>query len=202
MIPRGANASGAEFGYGDRDFVIGLLGRFDRVKGQPELIEAVSRLRHGLDMENVRLLLIGFETATSEADVRRLIFDHDIEAEARITGKRDDVPALLSALDVGVVASLGSEAIARAALEIMAAERPLISTSVGVMPDLVSDRALVPPGDIPALALKLADVIKHPSLRDHLLSTQRRVMTQLTHREFLRRTMSVYQGLLDDVPRG
>ena len=58
----------------------------------------------------------------------------------------------LRALDVGVVASLWSETIARAALEIMACGRPLVSTSVGVMPDLLPASALVAPGDVDALA--------------------------------------------------
>ena len=69
-----------------------------------------------------------------------------------ITGKVPDVTACLSALDVGVVASLWSETIARAALEIMACGRPLVSTSVGVMPDLLPASALVAPGDVDALA--------------------------------------------------
>lgn len=35
----------AQYGFADNDIVIGMLGRFDRVKGQRELIEAVAKAR-------------------------------------------------------------------------------------------------------------------------------------------------------------
>lgn len=195
--PEGRARVRAEFGFTDQDQVIGLVGRFDQVKGQRELIQAVSKMRHDLEMRNVRLLLVGFPTAVSQAQVEAWIEEARIGAVTRITGPRKDLRACLSALDVGAVCSLGSEAIARAAFELMAADRPLVSTRVGVMPDLVPDQALVPPGDVPALTLKLVEVLKHPELRGELVRAQAGTMTQHSHRDFLQRTLSVYQGLLE-----
>jgi len=79
--------------------------------------------------------------------LRGWIKEHGIESITAITGKRPDIPACLNALDLGVVASLWSETIARAALEIMATGVPLISTGVGVMPDLLEPEALFGPGE-------------------------------------------------------
>ena len=115
-----------------------------------------------------------------------------MENNVTITGKVPDVAACLSALDVGVVASLWSETIARAALEIMACDRPLVSTSVGVMPDLLPASALVPPGDVDALA----DVLRRAATdaawcRELAAACSERIAT-LGDADFLNRTLAVY----------
>ena len=185
-----------EFGFGPDDLVVGLLGRFDRVKGHRETIRAVARLRKQ-GLENVRLFLIGFDTAMTSSEIEADIRDAGIEGITRISGKRDDVSQCISALDIGVVASLWSEAIARSALEIMAAGRPLVSTDVGVMPDLVSPPVLVPPGDSEALAEAVAK-LTDKTVRDEVLLQQKRTMSQLTLEEFLKRSLNLYHSLLDD----
>jgi len=52
-------------------------------------------------------------------------------------GKRDDVAALLSAADLGVLSSIGSEGFSRAVLEYMSKGLPTVGTRVGAVPDLV-----------------------------------------------------------------
>lgn len=186
-----------EFGFKQDETVVGLLGRFDRVKGHKELIEAVANLRsHG--KKHVRLFLIGFDTAMTRSEINTWIEDNRIKGITRISGKRDDVAACISAIDIGVVASLWSEAIARSALEIMAAGRPLVSTDVGVMPDLSAPETLVPPGDVPALAETIARVDNDRQFREAVLTAQKRTMSQLTLDEFLKRSLNLYSSLLDE----
>ena len=185
-----------EFGFGPDDLVVGLLGRFDRVKGHKETIEAVAALRRD-GMENIRLFLIGFDTAMTRDQIEAHIADAGVGDITRISGRRDDVAACVSALDIGVVASLWSEAIARSALEIMAADRPLVSTNVGVMPDLVDPAVLVDPEDADGLARAVGAVARDPELREKILAAQKRTMSQLTLDEFLKRTLNLYQSLVD-----
>ena len=195
--PDGRERVRREFGFGPDELVIGLLGRFDRVKGHKELIEAVARLRRqGLDA--VRLFLIGFDTAMTAAEIEAHIEENNVGDITRISGRRDDVGACVSALDIGVVASLWSEAIARSALEIMAADRPLVSTDVGVMPDLTVPSMLVKPGDADGLAATIARLAGDPALREEVLAAQKRTMSQLTLDEFLKRTLNLYKSLLDE----
>lgn len=193
---KGRDRVRAEFGFGPGDVVVGLVGRFDRVKGHKETIEAVARLRDR-GMDTVRLFLIGFDTAMTSSQIQASIDEHGLCDITRISGRRDDVPACISALDIGVVASLWSEAIARSALEIMAAERPMVSTSVGVMPDLTAPAMLVEPGDPAALADTLARLINDPALRTQVLEAQKRTMSQLTLEEFLKRSLNLYTSLID-----
>ena len=185
----------AVYNYNPDDQVVGLLGRFDRVKGQKELIQAVARLRRQGN-QRLRLLLIGFTTATTQAEVESWIAEAGIADITRITGKVDDVVGHLCALDVGVIASLWSETIARAALEIMACARPLVSTSVGVMPDLLPAEALCPPADENALAQLLQRALDDASFRERLVSASASTMRELDSTHFLQKTLSVYEDAL------
>ncbi len=187
----------AEFGFKPEHIVIGLLGRFDRVKGQKELIEAVGVLKkQGLD--NIRLFLIGFETATSLRQIQDWIKENQIADITQISQKREDVVACISALDVGVVASLWSEAIARAALEIMACERALISTDVNIMPDLLPQEALYPATQPQMLVPLLKRVSTDEAFRSNLVQAHKTTMSQLSGQDFLSRTLNMYQRLLED----
>ncbi len=184
-----------EFGYSTEHVVIGLLGRFDRVKGQKELITAVAELYHGKGLRHIRLLLVGFESATRLAEVQAWIAEAGISDITAITGKRPDIRACICAMDVGVIASLWSEAIARAALEIMACGRPLVSTRVGVMPDLLPSDALCSENNTTALAELLYKAVADTPWREELgLICARRIKT-LEARHFLDTTLQVYESL-------
>ena len=189
--PEGRAAVRARYGFTDRDVVVGLLGRFDLVKGQKEAIAALARLVGG-GLRNIRLLLLGFSTATLQEEVEAWIRGAGMEAYVTITGRVPDVAACLSALDVGLVASLWSETIARAALEIMACGRPLVSTSVGVMPDLLPASALTPPGDVGALADLLRRAATDADWRRELARACSERIATLGDRDFLDQTLAVY----------
>ncbi len=195
--PEGRKKVREQFGFADDEFVIGMLGRFDRVKGQKELIEALAKTRMNIGNKKIKLFLIGFPTATSRHEVDTWLENNNLSDITAISGKCADVNACISAMDLGVIASLWSETIARAALEIMACQRPLISTNVGVMPDLLPKEALFPPEDVNSLSLKLTEAINRPEFREMLLEEHARTMSQLSGEDFLKRTMTLYQGVLE-----
>ncbi|MGE4505544.1 MAG: glycosyltransferase family 4 protein [Desulfovibrionaceae bacterium] len=196
--PEGRERVRAEFGFAQEDFVVGLLGRFDEVKGQRELIHAVARLRSERGLGRLRLFLIGFETATRLRRVEEWIKEAGLGDAAAISHHRDDVAACISALDLGVVASLWSEAIARAALEIMSCGRPLISSNVNVMPDLVPEEGIYDVDDPDGLFALLGRAATDDELRARLVQAHAATMSQLSGADFLNRTLNLYQSLLED----
>ena len=77
------------------------------------------------------------------------------------TGSRNDVPQLMAALDVCVVASL-KETLSQVVLEAMAAGVAVVATAVGGIPECVvsgETGLLVPPRDSDALARALIDLL-------------------------------------------
>jgi len=122
-----------EFGLGDGP-VLGMVSRLAAQRGHELLIRGFQRLLP--DFPTARLLLVGKGEArgTLEELVRGLgLRDHVI-----FTGYRDgDLPAVLAALDVFVLMGAGSDESCRAALEAMAAGRPVLARRVGALPDAV-----------------------------------------------------------------
>jgi glycosyltransferase involved in cell wall biosynthesis len=88
----------------------------------------------------------------------------------RFLGRRDDAGDLLAACDVFVLPSR-LEGLGVAALEAMAAARPVVASAVGGLAEaVVHERTglLVPPEDPGALAAALARLLRDPSLRARL----------------------------------
>ncbi len=155
-----------EFGFKDDDYVVGIVGRFDFVKGHKVLIEAVAQLYHKNNMKNIKLFLIGFDTTIKSGEITDLLEKYGIREISCITGFREDINSCINAMDLGVIASLGSEAICRVAMEIMAAGIPVISSDTGVLPEILPKENIYSRGN----SEELADKIINHSDKINLLS--------------------------------
>ncbi len=141
--------------------IVGALGRLDPVKGYDTLIAAVARLC----AEGVRLRCVIAGLGPEEARLRRLIHQSGLGREVTLLGLREDVPALLRAFDVAVMASR-SEGAPLAIIEYMAAGLPIVATRVGGIPELIEPGVhgiLVEPDDPVALADGIRRLLEHPT---------------------------------------
>lgn len=138
-----------EFKIAADDFAVGIVGRFDPVKGHKNLIKAVAKLYHG-GMKNIRLVIAGFDAVSSTADIEKMLAEYNIKDITVMTGKREDIADIYNCLDVCVVSSLGSEAICRVGMEAMACGVPLITSDTGVLPEI--SKNVYPKDDWEALA--------------------------------------------------
>lgn len=131
----------------------GLVGRLQRIKGHHVFIEAAGLVAAA--RPEARFLLAGTGTRRQASSYKAQARELGFADRLVLFGHLDNLPEVLASLDVGVIASLGSEGSSRVALEMMASGLPLASTRVGGIPDLTESAAaarLVPPGDPAALA--------------------------------------------------
>ena len=143
---------------------LGIVGRLSPVKGHAALLRAAAELAH--EGRRFRLWVVGAEKQVSVQHLRSFAADLGIGDRMVVTGFVDDALAYAAALDVGIVCSLGSEAVSRSALEFMALGVPVVATRVGALPEIVGDaRQLAVPGDPAALARVLARLIDNADLR-------------------------------------
>ena len=138
-----------EFNIKEEDFLVGIVGRFDPIKGHENLIKAVSKL-YSNGIKNIKLMIAGFDAVSSSSDIEKMINDNGIKDITIMTGKREDIADIYNALDVCVVSSLGSEAICRVGMEAMACGVPLITSDTGVLPEI--SKNIYPKDDWEALA--------------------------------------------------
>lgn len=113
--------------------VVGTVGRLDPVKGQAGLIQAFS----GIPRDIPSLLVIAGD-GPCRAELDAVARATGCQDRVRILGEREDIPAVLRALDIFVLPSLG-EGISNAILEAMATALPVIASRVGGNGELVTD---------------------------------------------------------------
>jgi len=88
-------------------------------------------------------------------------------------GRRDDIPTILAAADVVVMPSY-REAQGIAIIEALAAERPVVASNVGGIPEMITDGEngiLVPSHDPAALASAIGLIFKKPEIGAQLAAT-------------------------------
>ncbi|ADY74067.1 glycosyl transferase group 1 [Desulfurobacterium thermolithotrophum DSM 11699] len=118
--------------------LIGVVGRLDPVKGHELFIKALSILKKK-DLK-VKGLIVGEEKNVKLSDLKTLAQTLGVNKDIFfITERRKDIVDLMSAIDIGIVPSKGSEMIARTLLEFMACEKPVVATAVGVLPEIVKE---------------------------------------------------------------
>ncbi len=122
----------------ENDYVVGVVGRFDPVKGHEVFLHACSKA-YNRGLKELKIILAGFPENISIANMEKLINDNGLKDITIITGRVDDITYVMNACDLGVISSLGSEAICRVAMEFMACSVPIISSNAGVLPEMLPD---------------------------------------------------------------
>ncbi len=150
----------------ERAWVVGTVGRLERVKDQVRLVRAFARLRELLPerFPDLRLAIIG--DGPERRAVKRAVEEAGIADRAWLAGSRSDLPELLRGMDCFALPSL-AEGIPVTVLEAMASGLPVVASRVGGIPELVVDGqtgALVPAADTDALARALASYARDPAL--------------------------------------
>jgi colanic acid/amylovoran biosynthesis glycosyltransferase len=141
------------------------VGRLCEQKGHLLLIEALGRLkRDGVEAE---LVLIG--DGELRAEMEKSIVEHDLAAQMRLRGWAD-ASTVRQKLDdaCAVVLPSFAEGLPVVIMEAFARGRPVLSTYVAGIPELVvpgQNGWLVPAGSVEALVETLRQVLNTPGLR-------------------------------------
>ncbi|HKG35640.1 MAG TPA: glycosyltransferase family 4 protein [Solirubrobacterales bacterium] len=149
------------------------VARLVRHKGHATLLRAVAKLRdEGLAL---RVALVG--EGPERAGLERLRAELGIEdvVEFRGLAGQDELPALLADADVFCLPTL-AETVGVASMEAMAAGRPVVSSRLMGVPELVEDGVsglLVTPGREGELAKALRRLAEEPELRERLAAEGR-----------------------------
>ena len=156
-----------EIGVANDAPLVGMVARFDTVKGHDTFLAAAGRLLRS--RPEAKFLLVGAGCTTDNAELRRMM-PKAIQDAVILLGERRDIPDVNAAIDVATCASIG-EGFPNVVGEAMACGVPVVTTDVGDCAEIVDDMGrVVPPQDSEAMANAWNEILSLPAAAHTRLS--------------------------------
>jgi len=185
----------AELGVRDDALLIGLVARFDPLKGHRLFVEASARLH--LTHPQARFVLCGAGVTSENDELSSWIEVAGTGGVFHLLGYRPDVARLQASLDISTCCS-STEGFPNVVGEAMACGVPCVVTDVGDSAFIVGDTGeVVPSGDSDALAAAWARMIDagHEKRRDLGLRARQRIEDQFELAGVVNRYLTLYRSL-------
>ncbi|MBN7797784.1 glycosyltransferase [Parahaliea mediterranea] len=142
------------WGVGSDSLLVGIVGRFDPIKGHDVFLRAAGLVAQR--NVNVRFVIVGGGNDHHNQSLQRLADELGVQGKVIWAGPRNDMPAVYTALDVLVSCSHG-EGFTNVVGEAMACGTPCIVTNVGDSASIVGGLGrIVQPGDVNSLAREIS----------------------------------------------
>ncbi len=185
------------------EFNIGMVGRLTRIKGHLHFIKAMAKVARV--MPNIKIWIVGDAPATGQAYkeeievlVKRLGLKHCTE----FLGNQRDIPAVMSQLDVLVLATTVPEAFGRVIIEAQSCKVAVVATRVGGVVDIIEDGVtglLTPPADPQSMSEAVIKLLKDPELALKLAQgAYKKVREKFSAEIMVKETLDVYRRALED----
>lgn len=185
----------AAIGLPERAFLIGSVGRLERVKGHIYLLEAFATLAPSFP--DLFLAVVGDGELADP--LRAFAQRSGISDRVRFLGWRDDTAVLLHAFDLFVLPSL-NEGMGRALVEAMAAGLPIVATRAGGIPEVLGEGEaglLVEAGSAAALAQGIEQLLLNRALRVRFGRAARKRARCYSVEGMLQKIEALYRELLE-----
>ena len=165
-----------ELGVPDRGYLIGTVARITYDKDLPTFYKVAKKV--SLEMPNVVFVIVGGgygdELELARKEVERL----GLKDTVKFTGHRSDLHNIYASLDVFLMTSI-TEGLPNTTLEAMAMSVPVVSTSIGGVPELVihgKTGFLSEIRDSEGLSRQIIELLKNHNLRNEFaLAGRKRV---------------------------
>ncbi|MDD5167172.1 MAG: GT4 family glycosyltransferase PelF, partial [Candidatus Omnitrophica bacterium] len=185
------------------EFHIGMVGRITPLKGHLHFVKAMAKVSRV--MPKIKIWIVGDAPASKEAYkeqiqvlVKRLGLWHCTE----FLGNQKDIPAIMSQLDVLVLATTTPEAFGRVIVEAQACKVPVVATRVGGVIDIIEDKKtglLVPPADSGSMADAVIRILKDNEFAQKLAdNAYEKVIKQYSAELMVKRMLDVYKEALEN----
>ncbi|HET8563629.1 MAG TPA: glycosyltransferase family 4 protein [Candidatus Binatia bacterium] len=175
--------------------VVGTAAVLEERKGHRYLFQAAALLKQ--KGHRIKYMVAGEGSLREE--LQELARGLELKQEVTFLGFVDDMPKFLSKIDIFVLPSL-HEGLGVAALEAMAAGKPVVASRVGGLAEIVIDTDtgfLVPPKDAEALAEAIRQLSNKTSMAEIMGSRAAdRVQQHFTMEQMARKNEAYYYELL------
>ena len=160
-----------QYGFNNEDFVIGIIGRIDKQKGQLELLKAFSSISNRFT--RTHLMIVGEPTLGEPQQERYFnhlkeqVLKNKLDKKVHFIGFQKETQKLTANFDLFVLAS-HQETFGFVVVEAMASGTPVLGTRAGGVPEILKQGHcgfLCNPKDSDDLAEKLDYILTHKEER-------------------------------------
>jgi len=154
-------------GISEDELVVGILGRLSPVKGHRYFIRAAFEVLK--NFREVKFLIAGEDAQVKSYRLKESVKEMGISDKFIFTGRSEDSRKIISLMDIGVIASVGSETVCRVALEYMALGKPVIGTDINGIPEVIKDGInglIVTPEDSRGMGQAIMELLKDKDNRE------------------------------------
>lgn len=138
--------------------LIGMVSVLRSWKGHQTFLDAARHLRVG--GAPLGFVIVG--EGPIRAQIEGWIRERQLEHCVHLTGHREDVPSVLRALSVLVIASTRHEGVPQVGLQALAAMTPVVGSDVGGTPEIIREGdtgRIFPAGDAAGLAARIREAL-------------------------------------------
>ena len=175
--------------------LIGIIARLTEQKDHDNFLHSAQGILE--NAPNAYFLIVG--NGPLESDLKAMAVSLGIQKSVIFCGIRQDIPAVMAALDILVFSSRW-EGLPVALLEGMASSLPIVATNVGGVPGVIENGEtgfLVPPSSPDLLANACLVLIKDPELKKRMgKAGYTHVQEKYGMELMVNKTISLYQSLL------
>ena len=196
LSPAETQALRRQWGLAPEDFALGILARLEDYKGHKDILQALHTLRG--EGRPVKLLIAG--SGPYEEELRRETARLRLEEAGGFLGFVSEVAPLLSALDLQLNASYGTETSSLSILEGLSMGLPAVVSAYGGNPWVVEDGAsglIFPTRDAAALSRAMERLMDSPQEREAMgQRALARYQERFTAEAFARNIENIYLDVL------
>jgi glycosyltransferase involved in cell wall biosynthesis len=195
--PRNSDRIKAGLNISDQEKIVGYVGRLEYIKGAQFFVEAA---RLCLEKNaSLRFILVG--EGSLREKLQRKVISWGLKDKIEFCGWRDDVPDMMSVMDILVLPSL-NEAVGIVLIEAQSLGVPVVASKVGGIPEIVKDKEtgiLVSPGDPGAIAGAVIELLSDPRrMRDMSEAAKNWVSDRFKAEKMVKTLSAIYQEELKE----
>lgn len=150
-----------EFSISKNAIVIGKIANYSYWKGYNYFLDACKTITKKID--NIYFLIVGEQTDCDE--LKREVENRKLEKQTKIAGFRNDIPDVISAMDISVNSSIEGEGISGVIRESLSMEKPVVATDIGGNAEIIKNYEtgiLIEPKNPQAIVDAVIHIIKNP----------------------------------------
>jgi len=179
------------------NFVVGMVSVLRSWKGHEFVIRAISSLIKKIP--NIHLLIVG--DGPVRKDIMNLIEELKLQDCVTLSGHQVDPVPFYQEMDVVILPSYAGEATSQTLPQAMLMNKPVISTNIGGLAEVVIDRKtglVVEPKDTRSIYEAILEIYTNKDLREKMKSNARQhALKNFTFNQMIKTTEDVYLDLLN-----